>query len=354
MRILRFLAITLVLVLGGIWLAGWLGEPSGPHNFAAISEDRKREARDYLAGALVPLPEGWTFSTFERESGVQLRTGRIDVADAKGIVVLVPGHTAPLEVYGPYVKPLVEAGYSVTGLEQRSQGRSWRPLANPEKSHQKDYADLSADLAAYVASLGDDMPVFVIGNSMGGHIALRAAGENGMTPRALGLVVPMVDIVTGAFPYPVARFFTTFYTWTGQAEHYAMGSADWKLAEGPLGVASDCNPNPATAGTMNALRALDEPLRVEGVTNQWVHATMASASTIVASGFAEGIDVPTLMVTAGKEAYVSTPAAAAFCERMGSCERIDYPQAAHCIVNEDRARGAEIMAKLIAFFDARL
>ena len=353
-KALTGLAGLVVVVLGGVWLTGWLGANDEPHAYAPVTDEDRAAARAYLERAHVPLPDGWRWSTFEREPGIPLRSGRVDVADPKGIVVLVPGHTAPLDLHGLHVLELTTAGYSVAGLEQRGQGLSWRPLSNPEKSHQTDYADLSADLAAYVASLGTDLPVFVLGTSMGGHIALRAAGENAMKPRAMGLVVPMVDIQTGAFPYPVARAITSFYAHTGLGANYTPGAADWAMQDVSFGTPSACNPNPDTADRLNALRVLDERLRVRGATNQWVHATMASVRRIREPAFLAAIDVPTFMVTAGREAYVSTPAARAACDAMGSCTRRHFEEAAHCITNEDPARGAAILKEIAAFFDERL
>ena len=353
-RILTLLVAALVVTVAVFWLAGRFAMSSSPHSYVEATDAQKTAARDYLAANNIPLPDGWSFQTFEREPGVPLRAGRARVPDAKGTVVIVPGHTAPLDVYGLSMRELTAAGYSVAGLEQRGQGHSWRPLDNPEKSYQADYGDLSADLAAYVATLTEDGPVFLLGNSMGGHIALRALGEHETGVRGAALIVPMVDIITGEFPYWAARAMSSFYALTGLGENYSPGGKDWRPDEQALDEPGTCNPNPETTGLLNAMRTLDPKLRVRSTTNQWVHATMASVGTITDPAFVARIDEPVFMVTAGREAYVSTPAAAQLCDGLKRCERKHFEEAAHCIISEDRERGRAIMADVIAFYDAQL
>ena len=148
--IAAFLAI--IVAVAGLLVAGGFATMSGDHAYAKITDEQAATARAYLAKAQTPLPDGAMFGTFEREQGVVLETLTLTHPNPKATIVLVPGYTAPLDIYADTFLAFHDAGYSVTGLSQRGQGRSWRPLPNPEKGYVEDYRDLSADLATFLAN----------------------------------------------------------------------------------------------------------------------------------------------------------------------------------------------------------
>lgn len=345
-----------VLLLGAAWGYGWANR-AGPHAYAPASAALQAEAADYLAASLPPMPEGWRWETFEPEPGVALRTGRIEPPGAKGTVLVVPGYTAPLDLYSEAVRAFVDAGYAVAGLEYRGQGLSHRDLLNPEMGHVASWSRLGADLAAYVAELQrtGGGRVFVYANSMGAHVALRAAGEatvdEGPDVAGYALVAPMVKIHTGGFPHRLARAITGFYGATGLDGEFAVGRGPFDPAAVDWTAGTPCNTNPRTAWRRDALFLRDPALRVAGTTNGWVSRTMASTDAITAPAHVARIDRPVVMFTAGREAFVSTPAAAAMCERLARCERQHYAQASHCLVEESEAVRDDVFARTVRFFD---
>lgn len=331
------------------WFAGY-NQVSGPYEEAAVTPEQRAQAESYVARSLLPLPDGWTFETFEPESGVALRAGRIEASDPKGTVVLVPGYTAVIEVYARTIRSLHEAGYTVAALEQRGQGMSHRVLAEPDKGHVESYDDLADDLAAFVRTLPG--PVLVYGNSMGGHIAMRMLGRAD-APEVAGtfLLVPMVKINTGPFPYEVARNITRLHSLMGFDGERAVGQSSWSPDANLYSEAGPCNSVPERAWTLEALYVLRPELRVRGTTNGWVHRTMASTDEITQPQFLAGIDHPVMMVTAGIDNYVDTAAAARACTAMGQCRREHYETSLHCIANETTEVRDDIFAKTIRFFD---
>ena len=331
------------------FLAGWM-QRSGPYEEATITEEQRAQAQAYLDNALAPLPEGWTFETFEPETGISLRAGRIEASNAKGTVVIVPGYTASLELYARTIAALHEGGYTVAGLEQRGQGLSARVLDEPDKGHVESYDDLAGDLAKYVATL--DGPVMLYGNSMGGHIAVRMLGrDDAPNVAATFLLVPMMKINTAPFPYGVARGITTVHSWMGFDRERAVGQGAWDPANIAYGEPGRCNATPERAWTQDALYAVRPELRVRGTTNGWVRRTVSSSDEINDPAFLSKLDAPVLMVTAGVDHYVDNEASAQACEAMGNCRREHYEASLHCIVNETDAVRDDIFAKAIAFFD---
>ena len=349
---LAAITVATLALLAGIWGYGWSNR-AGPHAYATVTEEQRRKAGDYLLASLPFMPDGWEWSFFEPEDGVRLRVGRIERPDAKGTVLVVPGYTAPIDLYSEAVRAFVDAGYAVAGIEYRGQGLSHRDLDNPEMGHVASWERLGADLAAFVEEIKrtGGGRVFVYANSMGAHVALRAAGDAAPHVAAYAMVAPMVRIDTGAFPYAVARNLTRFYAATGQDGEFTIGRGPFDPAAVAWDEGTTCNPNPQTAWRRDALFMRDQRLRVTGATNGWVARTTASTDLITAPGYAARITAPVIMFTAGKEAFVDTPAAAAMCEALGSCERQHYPDASHCLMDESQTVRDDVLARTIRFFD---
>lgn len=344
-----FGTITAVAVLlAGFWAYGW-SKRTGPHEYAAVSAEDIERSKAYLDANLAPMPEGWEWSAFEPEEGVALRVGRIEAPNAKGTVVVVPGYTAPIDLYSGTITALHAAGYDVAGFEYRGQGLSTRDLDDPEKGFVKSWPRLGADLAAYVDTIDGD--VYVYANSMGAHVTLRGLLDGGLSAKAYVLTAPMVRIDTGGFPYSVARGITTFFSMTGMDGDYTEGQVPWAPDRIKWGEGNSCNTNPDTAWRRDALFVLNEPMRTSGTTNGWVRRTMASSDELTGPKLPATVTDPVLMFTAGKEAFVDTDAAAALCTAMNSCERVHYPESSHCLVEEKPDVAREVRARTIEFLD---
>jgi lysophospholipase len=132
--------------------------------------------------------------------GVRLRgalwNGRGSRA-GRGLVVLLQGRTEFLERCALPAAGLVERGFAVASLDWRGQGLSDRLVAEPLKGHVGRFTDYHLDLAALMAHptvMAQPGPSLVLGNSMGGAIALGAVLRGQLAPRALLLSAPMLGI----------------------------------------------------------------------------------------------------------------------------------------------------------------
>jgi len=132
-------------------------------------------------------PDGWDHRRFDwaaaRPVGRLLfQTGRADV----------------IEKYLEVFAHLVAGGWSVTAFDWRGQGGSGRLLADRHVGHVGEFSVLVEDLRAFWTEWraeGDGAGGHVLlGHSMGGHLALRAAVEGAVAPDALILVAPMLGL----------------------------------------------------------------------------------------------------------------------------------------------------------------
>jgi lysophospholipase len=128
------------------------------------------------------------------------------VAAPRGQVILLPGRTEYLEQQALPAAEFVRRGFDVVSLDWRGQGLSDRlSKASPLRGHVADFADFHADLEALladdrVAPGGANLAAtrIVLGNSMGGTIALASLGQRAIGPvRAAILTAPMFEIAMG-------------------------------------------------------------------------------------------------------------------------------------------------------------
>ncbi len=186
MNIFRKIAGAFVVLFAGIWLVAFLVLRFETHEYTQLSDGQLAEAAAYLEGKLTPAPPAWEWNTFTPEPNVNLRTGMIDAANAKGTVIVVPGFTATIEMTMREIVKINAGGYRVASIEYRGQGKSYRPLANPEKGYVEDYAQLGAELAGFAEQVRiTDKPLFFYSISKGAHITMRMAGEQKPEIRAL-------------------------------------------------------------------------------------------------------------------------------------------------------------------------
>lgn len=110
-------------------------------------------------------------ATFTTRDGLTLwRQWSLPEGDPKAVVILLHGLGEHSGRYEHVVAALVGAGYGVHAVDHRGHGRSEGPRAFVRR-----YADFMDDLVAFrhlVAADHPDVPLVVLGHSMGGNLAM--------------------------------------------------------------------------------------------------------------------------------------------------------------------------------------
>lgn len=105
-----------------------------------------------------------------------------------GVLLIAHGLGEHAGRYGNVVDVLVPDGWAVYGLDHRGHGRS-----SGRRAHVDTYADWLADFDAFrrvVVARHEGLPVFLLGHSMGGQIALAYALDHQDDLRGLVLSAP--------------------------------------------------------------------------------------------------------------------------------------------------------------------
>ncbi len=118
---------------------------------------------------------------------------------AGGVVLLCHGLGEHSGRYGNVVEALLPEGWAVYGLDHRGHG-----LSGGRRAHLEDYRDFLADFDAFrrvVLARHPDVPVFLLGHSMGGQIALAYALDH--QADVAGLVLSAPALASDAVPKAV-------------------------------------------------------------------------------------------------------------------------------------------------------
>ncbi|GAB4175849.1 MAG: alpha/beta hydrolase [Thalassobaculales bacterium] len=276
--------------------------------------------------------------------GVRLRLARWPGGARRAL--LLTGYSEFLEKYAHVAAALVARGYSVASFDWRGQGGSDRLLADRRRGFVHRFEDHLADLAAVAAAMEAAAPDLVIGHSMGGHLALRAAAEGVLRPRRLVAVAPMLGINTRGLPLWAAKTLAYGADWLGRGSAFVPGGRGFAPEERPFAN----NPLTSDAETFQAMQATMRAaphLVVGAPTYRWVRAAFDSIARLTAPGVAEAIDVAVLMTLAEDERLVDNRAARRFAARLPRC-RLRLIQGAR---HEIMAEAAAVRARFWQEFD---
>ena len=342
------------LAAGGLTLLGAaeLATQARPYAPAVVAEADRARAQAYLDANLAPLPDGWAWETVEGEDA-RLRLGHAGLTGADGVILFVPGFTSTAEIYAETYADWRAAGFGVASLDLPGQGRSERRPGDPEKPWAGRFGGPA--LYGYGRAVRDgvralaamtDAPIVLVGESLGGHAALRAAADHDLPIEALVLEVPGIEATLPRGTETVTGLLARL----GYRDAYGPGQSRWTrtVFDAPYDIAR-CGDRDDRRFILGALYAVDPTYRVGGATNGWVRDFQASGRQLREPGALDRVDVPVLTILAGRDVIVENDAAEEACANMADCRIAVIEEASHCLPAEDEAVRAEA-ARLVAAF----
>ena len=299
-----------------------------------------------------PCPPGANIVGLRARDGVQLRAAYWRPEGVpRGTVALIQGRAEFIEKYYEVIGELLSRGFVVAAFDWRGQGLSQRLLDARAKGHVRRSTDYRLDLDAFLRQLlapDCPQPWFALAHSMGAAALLdHAAASLGVSPfaRIVG-TAPML----GLFGLPdslAARRTAATLHGLALGRLFVPGGGPKTLMQKPY------PGNILTADRRRYERAAQvlasaPMLGIGDPTIGWLHAAYTLMDRLNADGYAEKIKAPVLLVAAGHERLVSTPAIERFALRLKNAAMVVLPEAEHEVMME---RG-EIRAKFWAAFDA--
>jgi lysophospholipase len=298
-----------------------------------------------------PVPEGAVAGTIGTPDGVTLRFARWPApVGGKGTVCVFAGRGECIEKYFETVRDLRKRGYAVATIDWRGQGHSSRQTGNPFKGHVGSFSEYQTDVAAFVKQvvLPDcPPPYFAMAHSMGGAVMLHVAHTGIEAFERFVLCSPMVDLPGLRASLPM-RGLMRLLRAAGLGEYFIPGGNI------DLTKSTDFPDNPLTSDPRRyarnvAILEADPTLGIASPTVAWLDAAFAAMGEFRSNEFAGGIRRPVLMLAAGDDAIVSTPANAAFSRHLPAGSHRVIAGAKHEMLQEDDRYREQLWAAFDAF-----
>ena len=289
-----------------------------------------------------PVPDHVVSGAIKTADGVSLRFARWDPPPGRrGTVVVLQGRAEFIEKYYETVRDLRARGFAVATFDWRGQGLSDRALADRHKGYVRNFSEYSTDLDAVMEQvvLPDcPPPIFALGHSMGGAIAIRACHGGSRWFERVVLSAPMIALPPGPLTRvagPLARIMRLIgrgggYVPTGDAR--AHGSENF--------IGNVLTSDPVRYARNAAVLEQAPELGIGAPTIAWADAAMRLMNQFALPSYAGSIRQPILMVAAGRDEVVSTPAIETFGMNLLAGRHLILPGSRHEILQEqDHYRG---------------
>jgi lysophospholipase len=297
-----------------------------------------------------PVPDNAVAGSIKTPDGVSLRFARFAPPPGrKGTVVLLQGRAEFIEKYFETARDLRTRGFAVATFDWRGQGLSDRALTDRQKGYVRDFSQYAIDLDAIMEQvvLPDcPPPIFALGHSMGGAVAIRACHSGSRWFERVVLSAPMVALPTtlSRVAGPLARFMRLI----GRGGAYVpAGNPEMSGSEGFIGNVLTSDP---VRFARNAAILEEEPtLGLGSPTIGWADAALRQMKEFADPGYAGHIRQAILMVAAGRDDVVSTPAIEQFGMNLLAGRHLILAGSRHEILQEQDHYRAQFWAAFDAF-----
>jgi lysophospholipase len=288
-----------------------------------------------------PAPEGATVGMLKAPDGVAVRYARWEPPPGrKGTLCVFPGRAEFIEKYFEVVNDARERGFAVAMLDWRGQGLSQRMLGDRLKGYVRSFSDYDADLETFVKEIvlpDCPPPLFALGHSMGGTVLLRAAYRGRRWFDRMVLSAPMIALA-GPAASRGAKMTARTLRYLGMGGGYIPGGGATPVATRPF-IGNPVTSDPVRYARTAAIVEAEPDLGLGAPTVGWVDAAFRAMAELAEPSYPARIRQPMLILAAGQDELVSTPAIGEFALRLRAGAHLVISGSQHEILMErDRFR----------------
>jgi lysophospholipase len=298
-----------------------------------------------------PVPAGAVTGQLETADGVRVRYARwAPLAPRRGTVCVLPGRADMIEKYFEVVGELRERGFAVAVLDWRGQGGSQRLLPDPRKGHVRRFEDYQLDLEVLMREvvLPDcPPPIFALAHSMGAAVLIEAVHQGRRWFDRIVLTSPMIAL-RGFSMSRTARAVVRAGAWIGFGHSYIPGGGPVAVTNRPF------HNNPVTSDPVRyergaAIVQAKPDLGLGSPTIGWTYAAYRVIDAFADPTYPSSLRQPLLLMAAGDDRIVSSPASERFAFRLHAGARLVINGSRHEILMERDAIRDQFWAAFDAF-----
>lgn len=278
-------------------------------------------------------PQGWVWGGFQR-AGRTIRYGYVMPKKPRGIVVCLPGLGEYAEKYFETARDINAQNLGFVVIDWMGQGASDRYLPNALKRHADDFNEDILDLHYLVTNcLSDfDVPLIMLGHSMGGNIGLRTlAAYPGMFMCA-AFTAPMCGIKDIAYLPLWFQMGLSSSLNLMMGKSFTSGHGGAALQQREYFDHNILSNDPERFALHGAWFNEKPALRIGDVTFGWVYHAIQSCAALGAK--AHNITTPTLIALAEDEKIIDNTSARHIAAMAKNCRLHIIKHAKHEILME--------------------
>lgn len=306
---------------------------------------------EFFHDAGYPVPGHGKVWFAETSDGAKLRfaSWHPTVRPEKGTVLIAQGRAEFIERYSETIAELRRRGFHVITFDWRGQGGSQRFTGRPRRGHVGRLREYERDLALAIAEMQARLPAphFALAHSMGAALCLDAARRGALPVARLVALAPMLGISMIERPR-AARILAFVLYWLGFGRAFVPGGGETAIGTKPF-EGNRLTGDPVRYARNAALTAAARELAIGDPSVGWIRAAFELMDRLAAPRAALEVRVPTLVIAAGRDPVVSTPAIERFAARLKTGSALVLPTARHEILMESDAIRAQFWAAFDAF-----
>jgi lysophospholipase len=297
-----------------------------------------------------PIPPGTRVASLPLAGGKELRYAitPANIQPVQGTVIVLHGRNECIEKYFETVRDIADRGFTVATFDWRGQGASSRLLRNPAKGYVKSFDHYATDLEQLFESvlLPDCRgPYYILAHSAGALTALLAAPALSNRIRRMVLLAPLLDINGSRARKMIASVAAKTLRSTGLGGTYMLGGPH-KIKPFAL--------NEVTSDEARYLRNCEileraPELAIGGPTASWIAAAAKAIKQVNRPEFIETIRIPMLIIAAGADSVVSTPAVERYALQVRNTTLLTIDGAKHEVLQEKDFYREQFFAAFDAF-----
>ncbi len=251
----------------------------------------------------------------------------------RGVLLVVHGLSEHGGRYAGLASFANDAGYEVAAVDLYGHGRSPGRRGHV-RSFETDHLRAVDELMRRAERRSSDVPMFLVGHSLGGLIAGRWAQNRVFARRLHGLVL-LAPFVEAKFRIP---------TWKRAAARLLSGV--WPSFSLPTGIEDE---DVFREPDRRAEFAADPLVQRRMTAGHWAELERERVRLVE---MAADLDLPSLVQVAGDDRVVSTEASLAFARKLPAATVRAYPDAYHALHHDPAT--PRVLADLIAWAEARI
>ncbi len=294
---------------------------------------------DLIGTAENPIPSGAQAGFFEAADGAQLRYASWAPTGGghRGTVCLFSGRREFIEKYFETIAELRRRGFHVMTMDWRGQGLSTREAGGRRNGHIDHFDQYVEDIRTFLDRLvlpDCPPPFFALAHSMGGTILLHyAAARRPVWFDRMVLTAPMLKLSARPVPAVLLRGLVRLACVLGLKRLSVPGSREVRYEESGF-EDNDLTSDHTRFMRMGAVLQVAPELDLGPPSLGWVRAAYAAMAGLRKRSIIERIEIPVLLVAAGRDRVVSRRAVEVMGRKLPAGGAVTLDGARHDILNE--------------------